>query len=108
MVLMDRKADTPEMIEKCLNCPRSECNNCYAPRPKESKHPNLSEEQADLVKRCLEAGCSDPQTARIVGLGTSTVNKYRRFVLGLPARFPKNATRKKHEVPTEAPPKDRR
>ena len=79
------KADTPEMIQQCLNCTRPECINCYAGPAKRREAYKLCEEKREMIKFYAELGYNDVEIARRAGLSTMTVNRYRRLVLKIPA-----------------------
>ena len=82
-----RKADTPEMIQKCLHCDRPECNNCY-----ENGVPTVWEANAKKraqIEALWKRGLTDHQIAAYLGLSATTISNHRREVLHLPPNLKK-------------------
>ena len=91
--------DSPEDIQKCLNCRRSKCTNCLSAhdtdRVKQNYHkrraallasgvevPSLVQKRA-IMERCAKVkelcaqGFSDEEIGKKLGMSTSTARRYR-------------------------------
>jgi hypothetical protein len=81
----DNKSDTPEMIQKCLNCDKPECCNCYGTKDGDEPVALKRARKKEKIKGLVELGWTDRRIADFLGFHYSTVQKYRNEVLHLPA-----------------------
>lgn len=83
-MIRSNKTDTPEMIQKCLNCDKPECYNCYALADGEEPLWVRNARKKEKIKGLVELGWTDQQIAVALGFHYSTVQKYRNEVLHMP------------------------
>lgn len=77
--------DTPEMIQKCLNCTKPECVNCYALVDEEEPYASKMARKKDKIEDMVKLGWTDARIAEAIGVHKHTVAKHRREVLHMPA-----------------------
>ena len=86
--------DTPEMIQKCLNCPRATCTNCLLTTRRKHVGVDVLKKPEAFQRAFFEAyldARDDAEIGQRLNKATSTIYKYR-VMLNLPSIF---------RVPTE-------
>jgi DNA-binding NarL/FixJ family response regulator len=78
--------DTPEMVQKCLNCDKPECCNCYALVDREEPYAMKIARKKDKIEGMVKLGWTDARIAQALGICKATVAKHRREVLHIPPK----------------------
>lgn len=76
--------DSPDMIQKCLNCDKPECYNCYSLADDEEPFAVKMARKKDRIEGMVKLGWTDARIANALGIHKETVAKHRRNVLHLP------------------------
>ena len=76
----ENTGDTPEMIQRCLNCERPECCNCYVTLKRHKRDIDLRKRPSDFVEKFMRAYITcknDGELCSVLGRSQSVISKYR-------------------------------
>ena len=81
------KSDSPEQIQKCLQCERPECRNCQEAYKQKKQKNSRKDTIPDSFRGDAMQGMSLKELAKRYQVGTSTITKWKRE-LGINGKTP--------------------